>query len=302
MTRKNCIVRTMVVMMLTMAMLIGAAGGASAQQAPTPVVNELAEGVYQWFAFNYNSLVVVSGDDVLVSEPANNTRGEMLRDFVATLTDSPVSHIVMTHEHYDHVGGTSIFPDATVYCHVNCQPIFDLAAAPFDDVPEVDETFTDSISIPIGDTTVELRYLGPGDGDATTVVYMPQEKIALTSDMYEDKAITHANWVDDKNYTGTREILNTISGWDLNHAITAHSASTDPQVLQDNAQFYNDLYDAVLQALQDVRAEGGPFAIFGMLDSFPASIQLEQYSDWVNYDSSFTRHVSRMMFAIIHGD
>ena len=302
MTRKNRIVRTMVAMMLALAALVGTIGSASAQQAPAPVVNELADGVYQWFAFNYNSLVVVSGDDVLVSEPANNTRGEMLRDFVATLTDNPVSHIVMTHEHYDHVGGTSVFSEARVYCHVNCQPIFDLAAAPFNDVPQVDETFTDSISIPVGDTTVELHYLGPGDGDATTVVYMPQEKIVLTSDMYEDKAITHANWVDDKNYTGTREILNTISGWDLDHAITAHSASTDPQVLQDNVQFYNDLYDAVYQALTKVQEEGGPFAIFGVLETLPASIQLEQYSDWANYDSSFTRHASRMMFSIFHAD
>lgn len=302
MTRKNCIVRTMVVMMLAMVALIGAAGGASAQQMPAPVVNELAEGVYQWFAFNYNSLVVVSGENVLIVEPVVDQRAEMLRDFIATLTDSPVSHIVLTHEHYDHVGGTGVFPDATVYCHVNCQPIFDLSPSGFNDVPQIDETFTDSISIPVGDTTVELHHLGPGDGEATTVLYMPEEKIVFTSDMYEDGWITHANWLDDKNYTGTRAILNTISGWDLNHAVTSHSASTDPQVLRDGAQFYNDLYDAVYQALQDVRAEGGPFAIFAMLDSFPASIQLEQYQDWENYDSSFTRHASRMMFAIIHGD
>ena len=306
MTSKYHVIRVMAVTILAMAALTAALVGridvVSSQDAPPPTVNELADGVYQWFSFNYNSLVVVSGDDVLISEPANAQRGEMLKEFVASLTDNPVSHIVLTHEHYDHVGGTGLFPEATVYCHVNCQPIFDLAAPPFNDVPEVDETFTDSISITVGSTAVELHYLGPGDGDATTVIYMPEEKIALTSDMYEDQAITHASWLDDKNYTGTRHILNTLSGWDLNHAITAHSASTDPQVLRDNAQFYNDLYDVVHQAMVDVQAEGGPFAIFGVLDSLPASIQLDQYSGWTNYDSSFTRHASRMMFSIFHAD
>ena len=308
MTRKNRIVRIIAAALLTMAALAGAISTVPAQTpeaAPATTLstaNELAEGVYQWFAFGYNSLVVVSGPDVLVTDPANNMRAEMLRDYIATLTDNPVSHIVLSHEHYDHVGGTSLFPDAKVYCHLNCQPIFDLAVPGFDDVPQVDETFTANTSIAVGDKVVELHYLGPGDGDATTIVYMPAEQIVFTADMYEDKTLTGAEWTDDKNYTGTRSILNTISGWDLNHAITAHSASTDPQVLRDNAQYYNDLFDAVYAALTQVQAEGGPFAVFGAINSLPASIQLEQYRDWANYDSSFTRHASRMMFSIFHGD
>ena len=306
MARKNRIVRTIAAVMLAITTL---AGAASAQETPEAApatslstANELAEGVYQWFAFNYNSLVVVSGQDVLITDPANNMRGEMLRDYVATLTDNPVSHIVLSHEHYDHVGGTSPFPDAKVYCHLNCQPVFDLAEPAFGDVPQVDETFTENASIAVGDKVVELHYFGPGDGDATTIVHMPAEKIVFTSDMYEDSALTGAAWLDDKNYTGTRKILNIISGWDLNHAITSHSASTDPQVLRDNAQYYNDLFDAVYGALTKLQAEGGPFAVFGALDTLPASIQLEQYRDWANYDSSITRHAARMMFSIFHGD
>ena len=282
--------------------LAGVTANVYAQQMPAPMANQLADGVYQWFAMGYGSLVVVSGEDVLVTEPANDLRAPMLRDYVATLTDSPISHIVLTHEHYDHVGGTSLFPDATVHCHVNCRPVFELAEAPFDDVPESFETFINYKRIMVGDTPVELHYLGPGDGDATTVVYLPQQKIVLTADMYEDKALTGAAWLDDKNYTGTRKILNTISEWDLEHAITTHSASTDPQVLRDNARYYNDLYDAVLQPMKKAREEGGPFAIFGLLDSLPGTIKLDQYSDWQNYDSSFTSHARRMMFSIFHAD
>ena len=50
------------------------------------------------------------------------------------------------------------------------------------------ETFSTNMSIAVGEKVVELHYLGPGDGDATTVVYLPEEKIILTSDMYEDPA------------------------------------------------------------------------------------------------------------------
>ena len=294
--------KTLAIASLMVAILIGVTGTVSSQSPPPPMANELADGVYQWFGFGYNSLVVISGQDVLITEPANSGRAEMLRDYVATLTSNPVSHIVMTHEHYDHVGGTGLFPDATVYCHVNCQPVFDLAVPGLSDVPEVDETFTDYKKLLIGDKVVELHYLGPGDGDATTVVYLPQDGIVLTSDLYEDQALTMAAWVDDKNFTGTRKILNTISAWNLKHAITAHSASTDPQVLRDNAQYYNDLYDAVYQALKKVQDEGGLFAIFRAMGTLPATIELDKYRSWQNYDSSFTRHAQRMMFSIFHGD
>jgi len=288
---------------VTLLAVAGAATvGAYAQQMPPPVANQLADGVYYWYAMGYGSLVVVSGEDVLVTEPANDLRAPMLQAYVATLTDHPISHIVMTHEHFDHVGGTGLFPDAAVYCHVNCQPIFDLAVAPFNDVPEVDETFTDFKRIMVGDTPVELHHLGPGDGDATTVVYLPGEKIVLTADLYEDQQLTGAAWVDDKNFTGTRNILNTISAWDLEHALTSHSVSTDPQVLRDNAQYYNDLFDAVYQQMKQARDEGGPFAVFGLLESLPGSIQLDQYSGWANYDSALSSHARRMMFAIFHAD
>ncbi len=196
-----------------------------------------------------------------------------------------------------------LFPEATVYCHVNCQPIFDLADPAITDVPEVDETFTDYKRIVVGDgVVVELHYLGPGDGDATTVVYLPQQKVVVTSDMYEDMAISDAGVVDDKNFTGTRKILNTIGEWDLEHAVNAHSASTDPQVLMASAQYFNDLYDAVHEALVAAQEQGGPFAGYSLMNSLPDSLELDRYSDWGGYDTSFSRHVERMLLSIFHGD
>lgn len=282
--------------------LAGMTANLHAQQMPEPVARQLADGVYYWFAMTYGSLVVISGEDVLVTEPVNGLRAPLLQGYVATLTGNPISHVVLTHEHYDHVGGTGLFPDATVHCHVNCRPIFELAEAPFDDVPESFESYINYKRIMVGDTPVELHHLGPGDGDATTVVYLPQQKIVLTADMYEERALTGAAWVDDKNFTGTRKILNVISEWELEHALTAHSPSSDPQVLYDNVRYYNDLFDAVMQPMRKAVEEGGPLAVFGLMGSLPASVELPRYSDWANYDTALESHARRMMFSIFHGD
>ena len=292
------------VLLGTLVLLAGAAGAVSAQdfQLPDPEVTELAPGVHHVWLGGGSTLVVVSGDEVLITDPYNNMVAGLVKDVVATLTDRPVAHIVLTHEHYDHVGGTGVFPEARVYCHVNCRPIFDLADPELVDVPEVDETFINYKRIAVGDIAVELHHLGPGDGDATTVVYLPNEKVIVTSDMYEDKAISDAGVIDDKNFTGTRKILNTIAGWDVEYAVNAHSPSTDPEALRQNVGYYNDLYDAVRQALAAAQEQAGPFAGYQLMSTLPDSLTLDQYSDWANYESSFSRHVFRMLMSIFHGD
>ena len=274
------------------------------QMAPTATLNELADGVYQFVfeagGFFSTSLVVIDGDQVLVTDPYNNGVAQSMQAEIAKLTEAPVSYIALTHEHYDHVGGTGVFPEALVICHFNCQPAFDLDV--LGDVPEVDVTFETRHDVQVGDKLVELHYLGPGDGEATTVIYMPEDDIVITSDLYEPRALTHKNWVDDKNFTGVRHILNTISQWPLTHAINTHSPGTDPQDLMENVAYYNDLFDAVYQALAAAANEGGMMALFPLFGSLPNTLQLEQYQDWENYESSFPRHVERMLQAITHAD
>ncbi len=271
-------------------------------QMPPPTMTMLADGVYHYFGFFTSSLVVIANDQVLTTDPSNPMRAQSLKDEIAKLTDAPVTTVALTHEHYDHVGGTGVFEGAKVVCHRNCLPAFALTS--LGDVPEVDETFDDFMEISVGDKRVQLHYLGPGDGSATTIIYMPEERIVATSDMYEPRALTHKNWVDDKHYTGTRRILNTISQWDIDHAINAHSPGTDPIDLIENMEYYNDLYDAVKTAVDEAIAQAGgaPFGAYGLFDTLPSALQLDKYKEWENYDTSFPRHVERMLLAIYHGD
>ena len=271
-----------------------------AQMIPPATMTMLADGVYHYFGFFSSSLVVVSGEQVLITDPSNFPRAQSLKAEIAKITDNPVTTIALTHEHYDHAGGTGVFPDATVICHRNCAPAFALDV--LGDVPEVDQYFDSELDVAVGEKTVQLRHLGPSDGEAAAVIYMPEEKIIVTSDMYEPRALTHKNWVDDKNFTGVRHTLNTISEWEFDHAINAHSPGTDPRDMMENVEYYNDLYDAVYGGIAAAFAEGGQFAVFGAFATLPQTLELEKYKDWENYESSFPRHVERMFQAITHAD
>ena len=69
-----------------------------------------------------------------------------LKRAIADVTDKPVTRIVPSHEHDDHVGGTGVFPETQVICHAACQAVFDLDVVGM--APEnVDVTFTDSLQV-----------------------------------------------------------------------------------------------------------------------------------------------------------
>ena len=53
---------------------------------------------------------------VLIDTGTTLTESRAVRADVQEMTGREVSHVVLTHHHFDHVLGTSTFDDAAVYC------------------------------------------------------------------------------------------------------------------------------------------------------------------------------------------
>ena len=281
---------------LAVAIGIAAPNVGSAQAQMT----ELSDNVYHFFSDWYGSLVVISDDGVLVTDPAWSDRAETMKAEIAKLTDQDVTHVVLTHEHYDHVGGTEVFDGADIICHVSCVDIFALDESGVVPRQVTMDYYTDAAII-LGDKTVELIHLGPGDGVGTTIIHVPEDRVAMTADLYLPQALTEGKWLDDKNFLGTCLILNEMAGWNLQHAISGHAESTDPAAVTENAQYLNDLHAAVMQAIDEAVAEGGPDAAWGLLDTLPESLKLPQYASWDGYEEHLPTHTKRMLMSILHG-
>ena len=261
-------------------------------------VQQMSDHVYGIFIHYYHSLVVIGDKGVLLTDPANPVRAGILKTEIAKLTKVPVSHIVLSHEHYDHVGGTEVFPKAEIYAQRNTQSVFEL-----DDlglVPQkVHHFFETKATISMGRTDVELHHYGAGDGVATTIVYLPKEKVVYSADMYEVGAITDGKWLDDSNYVGSRLILNKLVELKPHYAITAHSLSLDPKHLKLGADFYNDLYNAVAPTVRAAVKQGFP-AVMKAYEELPREVKLQKYKEFNNYDH-LSAHVKRMVLSLFHG-
>ena len=269
-----------------------------AQAEMTP----LRENTFHYFKDGYGSLVLIGDDGVLVVDPAWTSRAKDMKQEIAEITEKPVTHVVLSHEHYDHVGGSEVFEGAEIVCHNTCQKFFDLDV--LGGAPEkVTLSFENSLKIDLGNQSVELNHWGSGDGVGTTVVHVPSAKVAALADMYEGpRAITDTMWLEDKNVLGTRLILNKVASWDLNHVLGGHSSETDPQAVREHAEFHNDLYDAVKAALDKIIADGGAGAAFAALGgALPKDVKLPKYADWKGYEEHLPKHVWRTGMSIMHG-
>ncbi len=99
--------------------------GTALAAGPEVKTHKLADNVYSMDPLHYNSLVVIGDDGVLITDSVNPFRAGLLKEGIATLTDLPVSKIVMTHEHCDHLGGTNRFPGADVVAQENSEMFMD---------------------------------------------------------------------------------------------------------------------------------------------------------------------------------
>ena len=265
-----------------------------------PAVTQLADGVYSVFEGFYNSLVVITDDGVVITDPAYSYRAGILNEAIAELTDKPVTTVILSHEHYDHAGGTEVFDGASIVCHETCMTVFRLDVS--GGMPQqVDVTYGDQKTLTIGGKRIELIHIGPADGMATTLVHLPDDKILYTADLYSPRALTAGHWMEDTNYLANIKALEKIIELNPVHAVNAHSTDTSLTPVRENLQFNNDLLALVGDAMTKAMEANGVGGILEGMETWPNSLSLPQYEDWQGYEKWLPAHIRRMALSIFHG-
>jgi len=270
----------------------------NAVSAEKTSLRKLAENVYVIKYDHYSSLVVLGAKDVLITDPANAFRAGRLREDIANLTNKPVGKIVLSHEHFDHTGGTELFPDAKVIAQVNAESLLKLD--PLDLFPDqIHMTFLDRLDIDMGTTKVELHHLGSADGAAAIIVYLPREGIAMVADMYMEDELIPGILMSDTNLLGKREMLNVLVSWNLKHIVESHLETTDPDLAVRASQFHNDLYAAVAPPVQVILRDD-PKNLVQRIVELSEVLELPAYRHWKNY-RELPEYIKQMAFALVHG-
>src|SRR5438105_4524987 len=178
------------------------AGAAQAQanQPKVVEVDKLKNNLYVLKGGGGNTAVFIGRDGVVVVDTKNPGWGQPILDQIKKLTNKPVTTIINTHTHGDHVSGNVEFPATVeVITHENTKiNMQDMRGATgiaqqgpptnifkeHNGVGMPKRTFKDKMSIGTGDDRIDLFYFGRGHTNGDAWVVFPALHVVHAGDIF----------------------------------------------------------------------------------------------------------------------
>ena len=139
-----------------------------------------------------NTAVFITANGVTVVDAKNPGWGKPILDKIKTLTPKPVTTLINTHTHGDHVSGNVEFPASVDFVaqentKVNMEkmPIF----KEHNGVGLPKRTFKDKMTIGKGADQIDLYYFGPGHTNGDAFVVFPALRIMHAGDIFARKGV-----------------------------------------------------------------------------------------------------------------
>lgn len=149
-------------------------------------IEHVAGNVYKIFGGGGNTVVYVMSDGVALVDTKVPNMGEAILAEVRKVTDKPITTIINTHSHPDHVGSNQFFkdqrPTVAVIAHANSGARMAQPSGPFPANPAT-RTFDDRLTLGSGNDRIELHYYGPGHTNGDAFVVFPSAKTAMLGDI-----------------------------------------------------------------------------------------------------------------------
>ena len=184
----------------------GARGGQSAglqTRSQTAIqVDKIRDNLYVLRGGGGNTAAFITADGVVLVDTKLAGWGKPILDKLKEITDKPVTTIINTHTHFDHVSGNVEFPATVeVVTHQNTAKLM-REMRPVTGGPEQKDvfkenngrglpnrTFKDRMTIGRGAERVELYYFGRAHTGGDTWVVFPALRVLHTGDVFAIKAI-----------------------------------------------------------------------------------------------------------------
>ncbi|MBI3048950.1 MAG: MBL fold metallo-hydrolase [Acidobacteria bacterium] len=228
------------------------------QQAPMVVeIDKLKDNLYVMKGGGGNSSVFITQKGIIVVDTKNPGWGQPLLDAIRKVTNRPVTMIVNTHTHGDHVSGNVEFPaEVDIVTHentaANMKEMRPNSSAPPNPNPRnifkenngkglAKRTFRDTMTIGSGNERIELRYFGRAHTNGDAFVYFPVHRVLHVADVFPGKELPIMDANNGGTAVGYADTLSKMLAFSEKNAdvlVNGHSNTTTTNAdLKDFIQF-----------------------------------------------------------------
>lgn len=147
------------------------------------LVKEVKPGVFVITDGVYQSAFVTTGEGVVVFD-APESFGGKIAEAVATVTNEPITQLVYSHTHVDHIAGGSALlrqvPGLRILAEAGAARFLREKKDPRRPVPT--ETFEGQRTLRVGSATIELRKGRWHSPEGDLFIYLPDKKVLIAID------------------------------------------------------------------------------------------------------------------------
>ncbi|KAE9380157.1 Metallo-hydrolase/oxidoreductase [Stipitochalara longipes BDJ] len=204
-------------------------------------VQSFGQGAYMVTDGSYQAFFLVSTKGVIVVDCPPSI-GHMMLYAIGNITSIPITHLIYSHSHADHIGAAWIFSkDIQIIAHIDTAHHLSLTPDPTRPPPKI--TFQESYNVYVGNQTVELSYKGENHITGNIFIYAPIHKVLILIDVVFPGWTPFAGLGEAKSLPGYINAHAQILEYDFEHYIGGHLGRsgnrTDVLVQQ---EYVNDLF------------------------------------------------------------
>ncbi|WP_313011968.1 MBL fold metallo-hydrolase [Brevundimonas sp.] len=251
-------------------------------------VEELRNGFYWVTSGGYDAAFVVTADGVIAID-APPTLGENMLEAIRDVTDKPVTHVIYSHWHSDHIGAAEVYgSDVEIIGHEITKELLERFPDPKRPVPTL--TFDKAYTLIVGGVTLELSYKGENHCPGNIFIWAPAQKVLTVIDIISPGSATFMHCDASQNISGWYEAQAQLMEYDFDFLVAGHHMSYGtPDTVKASIEYFADVLEGAQAAIDrfsrsdvliDILIEPG-------LDKFWVGTE-----NWINSMTNFaTKHV-----------
>lgn len=218
------------------------------------VVQKLTDKVY-WVQRNfYNALFLVGEEGVLLIDTLNFGSQDAVLEAIRSVTDKPVTAVLLSHHHQDHTGGIAPFAAAAEEAGIDLRVIASaenaagLTAAGLDN-PVTEIVAADQVSLTFEDQTIRLiRFDDPAHTYDSAAWLLVEQGVLHAPDLNNPDQMPYRNFGGSERYHGYPENVDVLAEQDFVFFSGGHGNVGGPADVAFLQEYLDDLEAAVTES------------------------------------------------------